>query len=73
MTEIKVESDVTGTAWKIVVTEGQAVKEDDPLMIAESMKMEIPLMAPESGVIKKILVEEGGKIAEGEVLFLMDV
>jgi biotin carboxyl carrier protein len=37
MTEIEVESDVTGTAWKIVVTEGQEVAEDDPLMIAESM------------------------------------
>lgn len=73
MTEIKVESDVTGTAWKIVVTEGQEVAEDDPLMIAESMKMEIPLMAPEDGVVKKILVEEGNQIAEGEVLFLMDV
>ena len=73
MTEIKVESDVTGTAWKIVVTEGQAVEEDDPLMIAESMKMEIPLMAPEAGVVKKVLVEEGCQIAEGEVLFLMDV
>lgn len=73
MTEIKVESDVTGTAWKIVVTEGQKVEEDDPLMIAESMKMEIPLMAPEAGVVKKILVEEGGTIAEGEVLFLMEV
>jgi acetyl-CoA carboxylase biotin carboxyl carrier protein len=73
MPEIKVESDVTGTAWKIVVTEGQEVEEDDPLMIAESMKMEIPLMAPEAGVVKKILVEEGGTIAEGEVLFLMEV
>ena len=73
MTEIKVESDVTGTAWKIVVTEGQAVEEDDPLMIAESMKMEIPLMAPEAGVVKKVLVAEGCQIAEGEVLFLMDV
>jgi acetyl-CoA carboxylase biotin carboxyl carrier protein len=73
MTEIKVESDVTGTAWKIVVTQGQAVEEDDPLMIAVSMKMEIPLMAPEAGVVKKILVEEGSQIAEGEVLFLMDV
>jgi acetyl-CoA carboxylase biotin carboxyl carrier protein len=37
------------------------------------MKMEIPLMAPEDGVVKKILVEEGSQIAEGEVLFLMDV
>lgn len=73
MTEIKVESDVTGTAWKIVVTEGQAVEEDEVLMIAESMKMEIPLMAPEAGTVKQILVQEGGQISEGEVLFVMQV
>ena len=53
MAEIKVHSDVTGTAWKIVVIEGQAVDEGDELMIAEAMKMEIPHLAPESGVVKK--------------------
>ena len=41
MAEIKVHSDVTGTAWRIVVVEGQAVDEGDELMIAEAMKMEI--------------------------------
>jgi acetyl-CoA carboxylase biotin carboxyl carrier protein len=55
MAEIKVHSDVTGTAWKIVVSEGQTVEEGDELIIAEAMKMEIPHVAPESGTVKKNL------------------
>ena len=39
MAEVKVHSDVTGTAWKIVVSEGQMVEEGDELIIAEAMKM----------------------------------
>jgi acetyl-CoA carboxylase biotin carboxyl carrier protein len=73
MADLNVLSEVTGTAWKIVVTEGQKVAEDDDLMIAESMKMEIPLAAPEDGTVKKICVEEGAQIQEGEVLFILDV
>ena len=39
MAEIKICSEVTGTAWKILVTEGQKVDEGDELIIAEAMKM----------------------------------
>ena len=73
MSEIKVHSDVTGTAWKIVVTEGQAVAKGDELMIAEAMKMEIPHFSPESGVVKKICVEEGAAISEDELLFIIEI
>ncbi|MBV00648.1 MAG: acetyl-CoA carboxylase biotin carboxyl carrier protein subunit [Rhodospirillaceae bacterium] len=72
MPEIKVHSDVTGTAWKIVVAEGQTVDEGDELMIAEAMKMEIPHLAPESGVVKEICVEEGTAISEDDLLFIIE-
>tara|TARA_B100000676_G_scaffold245243_1_gene247642 strand:- start:32 stop:253 length:222 start_codon:yes stop_codon:yes gene_type:complete len=72
MAEIKVHSDVTGTAWKIVVVEGQAVDEGDELMIAEAMKMEIPHLSPESGVVKEICVDEGATISEDELLFIIE-
>ena len=72
MPEIKVHSDVTGTAWKIVVTKGQAVEEGDELMVAEAMKMEIPHFAPESGVVKEICVKEGAAISEDELLFIIE-
>ena len=72
MAEVKVHSDVTGTAWKIVVVEGQTVEEGDELIIAEAMKMEIPHVAPEAGTIKKICVEEGDSISEDDLLFIIE-
>ena len=72
MAEVKVHSDVTGTAWKIVVVEGQTVEEGDELIIAEAMKMEIPHVAPESGTVKKICVEEGASISEDDLLFIIE-
>ena len=72
MAEVKVHSDVTGTAWKIVVAEGQTVEEGDELVIAEAMKMEIPHVAPESGTVKKICVEEGASISEDDLLFIIE-
>ena len=72
MAEIKVHSDVTGTAWRIVVVEGQAVDEGDELMIAEAMKMEIPHVAPESCTVKKICIEEGDSISEDDLLFIIE-
>ena len=72
MAEIKVNSDVTGTAWKIVVSEGQTVEEGDELIIAEAMKMEIPHVAPESGIVKKICIEEGASISEDDLLFIIE-
>ena len=72
MAEIKVHSYVTGTAWKIVVSEGQTVEEGDELIIAEAMKMEIPHVAPEAGIVKKICVEEGASISEDDLLFIIE-
>lgn len=68
---IKVKSEITGTVWKIVVREGDSVSEDDVLMILESMKMEIPLTAPEDGVIKEILARENAQISEGDVAAIL--
>ena len=72
MAEIKICSEVTGTAWKILVTEGQKVDEGDELIIAEAMKMEIPHVASGSGMIKKVCVEEGASISEDDLLFIIE-
>ena len=62
-------SDVAGTVWKIEITAGDSVSADDVVMILESMKMEIPAVAPAAGTITEILVEEGESISEGQPLF----
>jgi len=71
MADTRVRSEIAGSVWKIEVAVGDAVAEDDPLIILESMKMEIPLLAPRSGVVREILVAEGEPIAEGDIAIIL--
>ena len=71
MAEIRVRSEIAGSVWKIEVSVGDAVAEDDPLLILEAMKMEIPLLAPRAGIVREILVAEGEPIAEGDVAVIL--
>ena len=64
MTQTSVFSDLNGSVWKILVSEGDLVAEDDTLAVLESMKMEIPVLAPVSGKVEKILVVEGQPVSE---------
>jgi acetyl-CoA carboxylase biotin carboxyl carrier protein len=72
MAEIRVKSEISGSVWKVEVEIGDRVDEDTPLVILESMKMEIPLLAPEAGVVKEIRVREGDPIAEGEIAVILE-
>lgn len=68
MARIELESEVTGTVWKIEMKKGDTVSEGDVVMILESMKMEIPVMATEDGTLAEILVAEGDAVAEGQAV-----
>lgn len=68
MSDETVESEISGTVWKIEVKVGDSVKADDVLMILESMKMEIPAEATCDGTVTEILVSEGDGISEGQPL-----
>jgi pyruvate carboxylase subunit B len=57
-----------GNVWKIVTNPGQSVAEGDVIMILESMKMEIDVVAPRGGVIKAIHVEANDKVVEGQIV-----
>ncbi len=72
MAQVEVKSDVTGTVWKIETKVGDKVSEDDDLMILESMKMEIPVAAPEDGTITEIRVAEEESVAEGQVVAILE-
>ncbi|MDY0121457.1 MAG: biotin/lipoyl-containing protein [Sulfurimonas sp.] len=60
-----------GSVWKIVVNPGQSVAEGDVIMILESMKMEIDVVAPKGGVVKTINVATNDKVVEGQVVATM--
>ena len=72
MADLRVKSEIAGSVWKIEVAIGDRVGEEDPLIILESMKMEIPLLAPRAGVVKEILVTEGDPIDEGDVAIVLE-
>lgn len=71
MAELRVKSEIAGSVWKIEVAVGDTVAEEDTLIVLESMKMEIPLLAPRAGTVIEILVSEGEAIAEGEVAVVL--
>lgn len=68
MAIIDVEADITGNVWKVVTKVGDRIEEDEPIMILESMKMEIPISAPEDGTIVEILAEPETVVTQGQVL-----
>lgn len=65
MASTSVLSEINGSVWKIMVKEGDSVSEDDVLAVVESMKMEIPVLAPVGGTVGPILVAEGQPVTEG--------
>ncbi|HXC29876.1 MAG TPA: acetyl-CoA carboxylase biotin carboxyl carrier protein subunit [Stellaceae bacterium] len=71
MADLRVKSEIAGSVWKIEVAVGDSVGAEDALIILESMKMEIPLLAPRAGIVKEILVAEGEPIAEGDVAVVL--
>jgi acetyl-CoA carboxylase biotin carboxyl carrier protein len=68
MAAIAIKSEIAGSVWKILKQPGEAVAEEEPVMILESMKMEIPVLAPGAGVIASIAVAEGDAVAEDQVV-----
>ena len=72
MAIVELKSEVTGAVWKIKMQAGAAVAEGDIVMIMESMKMEIPVVAEEAGTLKEIMVKEGEPVAEGQTVALLE-
>ncbi len=63
-----VNAHITGTVWKIEVKAGERVDEGQVCVILESMKMEMPVEAPQAGMVDKVHVTEGQAVNEGDVL-----
>jgi acetyl-CoA carboxylase biotin carboxyl carrier protein len=62
---------ITGTVWKIEKKVGDKVSAGDVLVILESMKMEMPVEAPEDGTVKEIRCKESQPVSEGDVLVVL--
>ena len=65
---IKVEAGAAGKVVKVAANVGTAVKKGDAVVIIESMKMEIPVVAPQDGTVASIDCAAGDAIEAGAVL-----
>jgi biotin carboxyl carrier protein len=63
---------ITGVIFQIIARAGDAVVEGDPVVVLESMKMEIPVEAPRAGVVRQITVAEGQTVQEGDTVAVLD-
>jgi biotin carboxyl carrier protein len=72
MPTMNIESEVTGTIWKVEVKAGQSVSEDETLLIVESMKMEIPVTAPTAGRVAEVKVMEGDAVTDQQILVVLE-
>ena len=70
MTEIRAE--MVANVWKVVVAEGDAIGDGDTLVILESMKMEIPVLAEGAGTVVRLAVAEGDVIQEGDLIAVIE-
>ena len=69
MAEIRAE--MVANVWKVVAAEGQQVHDGDTLVILESMKMEIPVLAESDGTLTKLAVAEGDVLQEGDLIAII--
>jgi acetyl-CoA carboxylase biotin carboxyl carrier protein len=65
-------SEMAANVWKVVVSSGDPVAAGDPLVILESMKMEIPVAAPAAGTVIEVRVQEGAVVQEGDVIAVVE-
>ena len=72
VTRREVIAEIAGRVWKIEVRLGDRVAADEPIVILESMKMEIPVPSPADGTLVEIRVAEQDAVEEGQVVAVVE-
>ena len=71
MATIQIKAEVSGSVWKIITAVGEVIEPGGTLMIIESMKMEIPVIAEDGGTVQKFTVAETEAVNEGQVVAVL--
>ncbi|HYN93082.1 MAG TPA: biotin/lipoyl-binding carrier protein [Pilimelia sp.] len=64
----EIRAEMVANVWKVVAAAGDSVEEGDTLVILESMKMEIPVLAESDGTVVELAVNEGDVVQEGDLI-----
>ena len=69
---VEIRAEMVANVWKVVAAEGDSVADGDTLVILESMKMEIPVLAENAGTVTQLAVSEGDVIQEGDLIAVVE-
>lgn len=70
--ELAVTAPIPGMVVKVLVKEGDEIREEQPLVILEAMKMENELRAARAGVIKQVIVSPGQRVEQNAILLVLE-
>ena len=68
----EVRAEMVANVWKVVAAEGDQINDGDTLVVLESMKMEIPVLADVSGTLTSLGVAEGDVVQEGDLIAVIE-
>ncbi len=68
----EIKAQITGVVFQVTAKPGDVVAAGDPVIVLESMKMEIPVEAPRAGAVKEIKVAEGQTVQEGDTVAILE-
>jgi pyruvate carboxylase len=66
--KLEIGASIPGTVLKVLVKEGESVKEGQSLAVIEAMKMETNIVASSNGVVEKVAVKEGAQVKTGQLI-----
>ncbi len=70
--QLSVDSHIAGNLWQVQIEVGTRVAAGDVLVILESMKMEIPVLAPMAGVVREVRVQPGSAVRAGQRVVVLE-
>jgi acetyl-CoA carboxylase biotin carboxyl carrier protein len=68
----EVRAEMVGNVMKVVAAPGDTLAAGDTLVLLESMKMEIPVVTEDGGVVRRITVAEGQVVQQGDLIAELD-
>jgi len=68
----EIRAEMVANVWKVVAATGDTVADGDTLVILESMKMEIPVVAETDGTVSQLAVNEGDVVQEGDLIAVIE-
>jgi biotin carboxyl carrier protein len=70
---LPVRAEIPGTVADVVVVVGTVVEAGATLVLLESMKMEIPVLAPRAGLLRRVVVGVGDRLQQGDLVAVLEL